>query len=197
MPARHVACVAAASNQHGLRAGPEIEDRDLRLVESAGRGGDREQHGLAARQDLRPEMVVFAARPIRPRQHGRLAACDGDSLQARRPNVGREDDRTVRAPARTDGCAVGATERDRRAAGDCDLLQRGDSIEEADPLAVRRDERPIRHAEPGERRGVELIERAHEECRVVGADVDDARAIRREGQAVADPRRTAPPRSAG
>ena len=94
-------------------------------------------------------------------------------------------------------CAVEAAERDRRAAGDRDLLQRGDSIEEADPLAVRRDERPIRRAEPGERRGVELIERAHEECRAVGADVDDARAIRREGQSCRADRRSAPPRSAG
>ena len=79
--------------------------------------------------------------------------------------------------------AVGAAERDRRAASDRDLLQRArGSIEEADPLAVRRDERRNRRAEPGERRGVELIERAHEERRAVGADVDETRAIRREGK---------------
>ena len=189
MAARHIACVAAAPNQHGLRAGAEIEDRDLRLVEAAGRGGDRVQHGLPARQYLRPEMVGFAARPVRPSQHGRRAACGGDPLQARRHIGGSEDDRAVRAPARAAGCAVGAAEDDRWTAGDRDLLQcgRGGSIEDADPLAVRRDERSKRRAEPAERRGVELIERAHEECRAVGADVDEARAIRREGQVAKEP----------
>jgi hypothetical protein len=51
-------------------------------------------------------MVVFAARRL-ARQHGRLAACVGDSLQARRPNVGREDDRTVRPQLAPDGCGAG------------------------------------------------------------------------------------------
>ena len=46
---------------------------------------------------------------------------------------------------------------------------------------------PKRRDEPGERRGVELIERPHEECGAVGADVNQTRAIRREGQVAKDP----------
>ena len=74
-PARHVARVAAAPNQDGLRAGPEIEDRDLRLVEATGRGGDREQHRLAARQRS----------PARDGRLRRLPGSDASARSARLP----------------------------------------------------------------------------------------------------------------
>ena len=165
MAARHIARVAAAPNQHGLRAGPEVEDRDLRLVEAVSRGCDREQHRLAARQNFRPDMVGFAGRSVRSRQNGRLATRSRDPLQARRRIDGCEDDGAVRAPTRATGWPIGADERDRRATSDRDFLQRGcgGSVEDADPLAVWRDEWSKRRVEPRERGGVELIERSHEE----------------------------------
>ena len=65
-------------------------------------------------------------------------------------------------------------------AGGGDLLECGVSIEEADPLAVGREEEATRRAQTLERRGLELIEGAHEDQLGAGADVRQARAVRRD-----------------
>ena len=54
------------------------------------------------------------------------------------------------------------------------------SIEEADPLAVGREEEAARRAHTLERRGLKLIEGAHEDLLGTGADVREARAVRRD-----------------
>ena len=189
MPARHVACIAAASNQHGLRAGPEIEDGDLRLsppplvaviVNStawppgriSGQKWSRSPPARFGRVSTvgSPPATVICCRPVVGSLVAKMIEPSGPQLAPRAVPSER--------PSVTAGPPVIAT------------FFSAKSLEEADPLAVRRDERPIRHAEPGERRGVELIEGAHEECRAVGADIDDARAIRREGHAVSVPATT-------
>ena len=73
--------------------------------------------------------------------------------------------------------AVEAGERDRRAARDRDLPQRDDAVDEADPLAIRRDEWPAQSAAAGDRHRFERVERADEELRAVVADVDDVRPV--------------------
>ena len=51
------------------------------------------------------------------------------------------------------------------------------AVDEADPLAIRRDEWPAHGAAAGDRHRFERVERADEELRAVVADVDDVRPV--------------------
>ena len=75
----------------------------------------------------------------------------------------REDDRVVVGPGAA-AARRGVAQRDRRAAGDRDLLQLA-AGEERDPLAVRREERAGGALGAGERRRLQLVELADEEPR--------------------------------
>src|SRR5262249_19304232 len=75
----------------------------------------------------------------------------------------------------------------RGSASDGHFLQRLGSIEEAHPLAIGRHEWIAETASADKRRHLELIERAHKERRPVRADIDESRAVRREGDIAREP----------
>ena len=140
--ASHVVTVAPAAHQHFLRPGAQVAHGHLGRIEPARLRRDREEDGVAAGQDFRPEVVGFALRAVGPRQHLRCPPGGRHALQPRRRVGGREDDRVVGRPRRA-ARSVGS----RRASvigGPpviATFLQRDDAVDEADPLAIRRDER--------------------------------------------------------
>ena len=140
--AGHVVPVAPAAQQHFLRSGAQIAHRHLGRLEPARLRRDREEDGAAAGQDFRPEVVGFALRVVGPRQHLRRppAADTRCSPVAGLPVAKMIVSSGAHVAPR--GVAVEAGERDRRAAGDRDLPERAAVGDEADPLAIRRDERP-------------------------------------------------------
>ena len=85
MPGRHVARVAAATDEHLRRTGPQIQHRDLRVVDATGGRNDREKHGLATWQELGPHVIAFPALAIGLREHRGLASCSGHALQTSSP----------------------------------------------------------------------------------------------------------------
>ena len=85
MAARHVVGVTAAAHEDRARPGLQVQDRHLRGIEAARHRRDREQHGPAARQQLRPEVIGFALRAVGPREDRRRPARRRDPLQAGRP----------------------------------------------------------------------------------------------------------------
>jgi len=57
--------VTAAAHEDPARPGLQVQDRHLCDIEVAQLGRhDREQHGPATRQQLRPEMIGFALRAV-------------------------------------------------------------------------------------------------------------------------------------
>src|SRR5207244_1074634 len=98
------------------------------------------------------------------------AATGRDTLKTGRRIVGGEDDRVVRPPAGFEGVAAVLAERDGRAAQDRDLLELSSvSLEEADPMAVRRDERRSDAGDACQKTRVELVEGTYGELRSNGS----------------------------
>ena len=98
MPRRHVVSVTAATNEHLRHAGPQIQHRDLRVVEAAGGRIDREEDRAASSQELGPEMIAVSALAIGLRDHSGLATSRRHALQACHCRGGREDNGPVRLP---------------------------------------------------------------------------------------------------
>ena len=55
MSRRHVVRVAAATDENLGGTGPQIQHRDLRVVDATGGRNDREEHRLTAWQELGPQ----------------------------------------------------------------------------------------------------------------------------------------------
>ena len=165
--------------QYSVCPGLQIQDGHPCRIEAAGQRGDREQHRPSPWQPFGKRVIGFPVLGVGPRQHCRWAACCRDSLQARGSVAGREDDGVIRAPCGAGGRrAVDRRDSRRRPAVDEHLLQRA-RVREPNPLAVRRHERSARQT--GEHgHGIEGIQGPNEELRAAVADIDDARAVRRD-----------------
>ena len=74
MPRGQIVRVVASPHEHFGRPSLQVGYGDLRVVESAGGCGDREEHRLPARQELRPEMIGLATLPVGFGEHGRITA---------------------------------------------------------------------------------------------------------------------------
>ena len=177
--------VRTTAEHHRLRAGPEVEHRDLGGVESAAHRGDREEHGVAVRQEFGPEMIGFAARSVGGCQGGHLTAGGREPLQANRRVAVREDDVVIRPPA---GAAVRGERRQplRRSTGHRYSPQSDAVVPETNPLAIGRYEQSMWRARE-HCHGLECAERADEELRAAVAHVNEVGAVRcdRDGAVVA------------
>ena len=148
MPTRHKLRLTAAPQQRLLRAGSQVEDRYLRRLDPSGHRSDRKQHGLAARQELRPEVIDFPPLAVWCRQDRRFATSRRHALEARRRQGCCKNDAAVVTPHRATALAVKAADREDRSTRDRHLLEShgGTDVDEADPLPIGREERGFRRA---------------------------------------------------
>ena len=185
VPAADVVRVAAAAHDHRLRARLPVEDRDLRGIETARDGENREEHGPTVWQQLRPHVIGVAA------SRGRVASGRSSARRRRPPVAGRrgrvrrKHDRVIRRPGRAPGDAVKRGDRDRWTTRDRHFLQDARAVDKTDPLAVGRHERGARRAgEQADR--LQGVERPDEQLAAVVAHVDHAGAVRRDRQIAID-----------
>ena len=185
MAARHVVRLAAAPHQDLLCAGPQVEDGHLRGIDAARRRGDRKQNGLAARQELRPEVIAFPTLAVWFREDRRLAAGRRHALEAccRRAVAKMMLSSSPQVAPRL------APSRPQRGRAGPPLMATFLSVTgpgSTKPIhCPSGDENGARGVpERRERRRLELIQCAHEELRAsaVGCDpfIDDVRAVRRD-----------------
>jgi hypothetical protein len=169
--------VAPAAQQDLARPGAQVVNCHLGSVEATSLRHHREKDGVAAWQDLRPDVIAFVLRVVGTSQNLWRPTFGGHPLQPGRRAGRREDDRAIGRPCGAAGSAVNGCERDRRATPDSNLHQYVAAAEETDRLTVRRDEWSSQGAAICDGHRLKRVERADEELRAVITDVDDVHPV--------------------
>src|SRR5208282_3451366 len=181
MSAGQVASVEAASvDRLSLARCQYLRDEVRILIVAAGAAAGGKQHGLSARQDLRPAVRVLTRFLIERSGRRRRASRRGNFVEGF-AGVASEENRIVFAPGAA--AVVGSI-----AKGDGGAALRGDFLQlavgkEGDLLAVGREEGIARAFRAGEQRSRQLVEGADVELPLSGGIhgcEDDPRPVRRE-----------------
>ena len=164
IPRRTIPTHASALEQDSDAPALAVEERDLSVIVVAGAlfGADREDHLLAARQEVGPPVRALTLAGVDFRQRLELSSPGGNAGEPGRI-VRREDDRVVVGPDRASLCVDAFADQLRRTSRDGRFLQLAPLGEEPDPLAVGRKERAPAARGAFDRTRFDLAERAQEE----------------------------------